>query len=469
MYANRETGRYYMAAKRKDIGIGVILLIVLLTAGCSKNKHEGEKIRDYDSIGRTGTLKAATIYGTSTYFILKDEQFGFDYELLKKFADEKGLKLDLRIAKSESELTAMIDSGEVDIVAYRLPMTNEYKKKYLYTNNVFVSKQVLVQRSGPDEITNVVQLLGKEVVVTEDSKYHQRLSNLNEELGGGIKIRTVADSVSEDDLIELVSQDSIDYTIAEMDIALLNKTYYKNLECKMAVSFSQRSAWVVRRETPDLGDSINAWIARSVTHKYYKGLYDRYFSKAKFFDNHEVQIPRGAISPYDGLFKKYSAEINRDWRLVAAIAHEESRFDPTVVSWLGARGIMQVMPATARGLGYSTDNLDDPETSILIGVKCLKRLEHIFSRVEDRDERMKFVIAAYNCGPGHVTDAQKLARKYGYNPHHWYGNVEKYLILKSQKEYYTDPDVKSGYFRGERTAKYVNDVLATYHKYMRRK
>ncbi|MBP5742837.1 MAG: transporter substrate-binding domain-containing protein [Paludibacteraceae bacterium] len=448
----------------------IIMTVVSLVALCScAKKEEQRKVRDYDSIVASDTLRAATLYGSSTYFILQDEPFGFDYELLNKFADEKSLKLSLTIANSVSELTALLDSGKVDLIACRLPVTNEYKQKYCYADNVYITRQVLVQRSGADELTNVVQLLGKEVYVNEGSKYEQRLRNMNEELGGGIIIRTVSDTVSDDDLIEMVSKDSIDYAVVENDIAMLNKTYYQNIDCKLAVSFPQRSAWAVRKDCPQLLDSINGWLGKDVKRSNYNELYNKYFTKAKFFGDQKVVIPRGAISPYDDLFKKYAKGTPWDWRLLAAIAYEESRFDPTVVSWLGARGIMQVMPSVARRLGYSVDRISEPETSIEVGVVLLKRLDRFFASVPDESERLKFILASYNAGHSHVVDAMNLATKYGYDPHIWYGNVEHFLLLESVHEYYTDPVVKSGYFRAEGTVRYIEKVLSTYCKYMLRR
>lgn len=444
----------------------LLMVSVIVLASCSKK--EEIRVRDYDSIKSTDTLRTATLYGSSTYFIMQNEAFGFDYELLRKFAEDKSLHLSITLANSVSELTAMLDSGKVDLIAYRLPVTNENKKKYFYTNNEYITNQVLVQRAGRGELTNVVQLLGKEVVVKENSKYEQRLKNMNEELGGGIKINAIPDTVTDDDLIEMVSDGKIDYTVVENDIALLNRTYYRNIDCKMAISFPQRAAWAVRNDCPQLRDSINFWFSNSLNSKYYHRLYDKYFTQAKFFDSKEVKIPKGAISPYDALFKKHAEGTPWDWRLLAAIAHAESSFDPSKVSWLGAKGIMQVMPSTAAHIGFNTSNLDDPETSITIAVKYLKYLDRMFSTVGDRGERLKFVLAAYNAGPSHVIDAMKLASKYGYNSHIWYDNVEKYLILKSLSEYYSDPVCKSGYFRAERTVRYISDVLSTYSKYVSR-
>ena len=184
-----------------------------------------------------------------------------------------------------------------------------------------------------------------------------------------------------------------------------------------------------------------------------------------FFAQKKVRIPKGAISPFDHFFKKYAVEINWDWRLVAAVAFHESRFDSTQVSWAGAAGIMQLMPRTAANFGLSRRNIRNPEKNIEAGVQYIKSLNLSFRKVENKEERIKFILAAYNSGPAHILDAMALAKKYGKNPHIWYNNVEYFLIKKSEPEYYNDPVVKYGRFRGKETAAYVVNTLETFEKY----
>ena len=165
------------------------------------------------------------------------------------------------------------------------------------------------------------------------------------------------------------------------------------------------------------------------------------------------------ISPYDDLFKKYAKEINWDWRLLASLVYAESNFNPNVVSWAGARGLMQLMPATARAMGVPPGKEQDPEESLKGGIKYITHLQELFAKIPDEQERIKFVLAAYNAGYGHITDAMALAKKYGCNPYVWEHNVSHYILLKSNEEYYQDPVCKNGYFRGTETYNFVHDVL----------
>lgn len=444
-----------------------LALSLLLLLSCKKTNTQ-PVVYDFPQIQAKDTLVAATIYGSSSYFIFKGEEMGFDYELCSRFAEDNGLVLQIKVAKSVPELISMLDRGEVDMIACGLSITNELKRKFTFSDNQYVNNQVLIQRTSRKEITNVVDLIGKQVSVIRGSKYEDRINNLNEELGGGIKISTVNDSVSVDNLIEQVAMGKIDFTIAENDAAMLNKTYFRNLHIKQAVSFNQRSAWAMRKNTPLLSKAVNAWYDTKVEKTHYKYLYNKYFVKAKYFGDRKIKIPKGAISPFDNLFKRFSKELKWDWQLLAAICYEESRFDTTVVSWVGAQGLMQLMPRTAAEYGLDEFTITEPAANIEASVKYIKHLDKMFAKVE-KEERTKFILAAYNCGPSHVLDAMALANKYGKDTAIWYGNVEYCLQLKSNKEYYNDPVVKSGYFRSGQTVHYVNEVLQTYERYKRRK
>lgn len=446
----------------------VLILSVLLLFSCKKKEVQKQSY-DFPDIQKKDTLVAATLYGSSSYFIFKGQEMGFDYELCSRFAEDNGLILKIKVAKSNQEMINMLERKEVDLIACGLPITKENKRKMIFAENQYVNNQVLIQRASRKEITNVVDLIGKEIVVIKGSKYEERLKNLNEELGGGINIKSVEDSVSVDNLIEQVAMGKIYFTIAENDAALLNKTYFHNLDIKLDVSFNQRSAWAVRTNTPKLAKAINAWYASKVEKSHYKYLYDKYFVKAKYFGNRTIKVPKGAISPFDKLFKKHAKDLSWDWQLLAAICFEESRFDTTMVSWAGARGLMQLMPRTAGEYGLTPDNMTNPNDNVDAAVKYLKSLDKIFTKVTDKEERLKFILAAYNGGPSHVLDAIALAGKYGKKTDVWYGNVESSMLWLSNREYYNDPLVKSGYYRSGLAVRYVNDVLQTYERFKRRK
>lgn len=170
------------------------------------------------------------------------------------------------------------------------------------------------------------------------------------------------------------------------------------------------------------------------------------------------------LSPYDNLIKEGAVTLGWDWRLLAAVIYQESRFHPEDESWAGARGLMQLMPETAERFG--ANDLNDPRQSLRAGVKYLKYLDRYWSKtIKDPDERIKFVLASYNSGLGHILDAQKLASKYKKDPAKWKDNVGEFLLKKSIPDYYQDPVVKSGYCKCEEPVNYVSSVLDRYEEY----
>lgn len=313
-------------------------------------------------------------------------------------------------------------------------------------------------------VTDVTQLIGKEVYIKHNTKYHKRLLNLDAELGNGILIKDVEkDTVTVEDLIEMVAQKEIDYTVADEYIAKLNKTYYRNIDVSLPLSFEQRSSWAVSKNTPELAKELNRWFTDNSRTREYKSILKKYFelSKQPDFDfNLLPKLPKGSVSLYDTLFKKYASISGYDWHLLASVAYQESRFKPEVASWAGAVGLMGLMPRTAKVFGVSGDDLKNPELSIKAGAELINKLDGMFAKISDPEQRLKFVLAAYNGGNGHIADAQALARKYNDNPYKWDGNVEKYIELKSKPEYYNDSVCKNGYLRGAEVVKYVQQVTA---------
>ncbi len=424
--------------------------------------------RDWAEIQARDTITAVTLYGSTTYFLYKMQAMGYEYDLIRDFANQHKLKLQMLVADNSDHLMEMLESGEADVAAYPLQVTSLEDNNLLFCGQESFSTQVLVQRAdkGDTLLTDVTQLIGKEVYVRPSSRFAERLDHLNNELGGGILIRELpSDSASIEDLIEMVSKGDIPYTIADDNTARLNKTYFWNINISLAVSFMQRASWAVRKNSPALAEAINQWAEDNEGKRIYKATIKRYFELSKHPVEAEMPpVKDGHISPYDDLFRKHAVTLGWDWQLLASIAYQESRFEPNVVSWVGAEGLMGIMPSTARALGVTPHELKDPDVGIRTGVECLRRFRQGFSKITDVQEKIKFVLASYNAGIGHIFDAQRLAEKYGKNPQLW-SDVSEYIRLKSDPAYYNDPVCKHGYLRGMETYDYVEEVMNRYGYY----
>jgi len=213
---------------------------------------------------------------------------------------------------------------------------------------------------------------------------------------------------------------------------------------------------------------LDDWIMSFKKTRKYRQIYHRYFESSRIPSRMESEyhsISGGKISKYDKQVKTISAEYNWDWRLIASIIYHESRFNADAGSWAGAYGLMQVMPSTAKSLGV--ENFKQPKQNIEAGILLLNWLNSQFlESIPDSTERIKFVLASYNIGLGHVKDAQRLAEKYGKENTIWENNVDFYLLNKSTEKYYKDPVVRWGYARGEEAYNYVNKVIHNYEHYL---
>jgi membrane-bound lytic murein transglycosylase F len=248
---------------------------------------------------------------------------------------------------------------------------------------------------------------------------------------------------------------------------MVNTTYYDNLDISLEISEKSSVGWAVRTNSPQLEVAINDWLSKKRGSGYLATLYSKYFlnSKNSYFRSNSAFSSLGGnkISEYDDIIKKAAESLGWDWRLLASLVYKESAFDPEATSYAGASGLLQLMPVTLERFGVEDAN--DPYQSLMGGVNFLRYLDKFWrERIPESNERIKFILASYNIGHGHVEDAWRLTLKYGKNPQYW-ENVSYFLKLKTDPEYYRDPIVKSGYAKGHVAVNYVEDILILYNSY----
>lgn len=433
---------------------------------------------DLPKIKERGYLTAIMENSSTGLFVYKGKTMGYEYELLKLFCNEHGIELRINIIQNIEEAFQKLNAGEGDILAYNLTVTKDRKERIAFTHYHKLQRQVLIQRKPKNWrkmklheieerlIRNPVDLIGKEVVVRPHSAYYDRLANLSNEIGGDILIVPSGTHDETEELIQQVADSTIQYTVAEEDIALVNATYYRILDVKTPVSFSTQIAWGIRKNADELLAELNSWILRMRKRTDYYVIYDKYFRSSKSALRRSrskyASFRDRAFSPYDSLIKEAAVELGWDWLLLAAQIYRESKFDDGVESWAGAIGLMQVMQAT--GEEYGVEDLYDPRQNIHAGTRHLKWLISQWSHIEDEQERIKFVLASYNVGLGHLQDAVKLVEKYGGDTSKW-DDVSEFLMKKSHSQYYNDPVVEYGYCRGTEPVEYVRRILAIYLNY----
>lgn len=457
--------------------------IILFSTSCkNKTKQESPEVitptNALDRIYEEQKLIAITDYSSTNYFIYKGQPMGFHYELLKLYADFIGVKLELKIENNLDKAFQQLQNQECDVLGIDLTVTKKRSEIISFTTPLNQSRQVLVQRKPENYkslsskeiekqlIRNQLELGGKTVYVQGNSSFAERLHNLSNEIGDTINIKEDTE-FHEERLITMVAKGEIDYTVCDEHVGMVNSTYYPLLDVKTPISFPQNLAWGVNKGSFKLQKSIDKWLTAFKETKKYTYLYNKYFKNKKsvaIFESEFNSLEGGKISKYDDLIKKYAKEIDWDWRLLASLIYQESRFDPNVVSWAGAFGLMQLMPVTADRFGASPAS--STEVQIAAGVKFIKYLDDRFrNRITDENERILFILASYNAGPGHIFDAQRLAEKNGKDSSVWFGNVDTFLLLKSNPQYYHDPVVKHGYSRGIESYNFVKQIMERYEHY----
>ena len=465
--------------------VSFIFCITLFLTACMKSQQEADAEPDeltqlppvefdLDKIKERGSLIAVVDNSTTSYFIYKGQPMGYEYELLTLLAEDLGVELKLIITSEIDDAMTKLNNGEGDIIAYNLTVTKKRAEIISFTDHLTLSRQVLVQKK-PDNwrqmklheieklmIRDQIELIDEEVHVRKSSSFVSRLQNLSEEMGGDVVIVEESGNVEVENLIHRVAEGDIKFTVADENVAKLNATYHKNLDIETPISFSQRIAWGMRNNSTQLLQTTNSWLAKMKKEVPFYTIYDRYFesSKASLRRVHSdySTLVGHQLSPYDSLISKGALELGWNWELLAALIFQESKFNPKAGSWVGAKGLMQLMPATAKQFGASDP--EDPQQGITAGVKYLKWLDEFWqSKVPDDEERVKFILGSYNVGQGHVLDARKLSNKYGKNSTIWDDNVAFYLLKKSEPEFYNDPVVSSGYCRGREPVHYVEEIL----------
>jgi len=464
---------------------GYILFIILLLAqlsSCVKETPRKEikqtSFTDLDGIRQNGKLVAVTDFNSTNYFIYKGTPMGFHYELLKSFSEYSGLNLEIITENDINRSVEMLNSGEADLLAVDLSVNSIKGRELKSTGTTGRTRQVLIQRKpnrwnsmtpaqvDKELVKDRTGLYGKTVYIQSGSSAVDCLKELNYKSNG--KITVIEVPYETEDLVSLVAKREIDFAVCDENMAQVNTGYYPVIDARTVLSQFEDLAWGVRKlKSEQLSALFNNWLDNYRKSNSYAILYSKYFRNS--WSNNIVKsdyytLSTGKVSPWDVYIKSFSDTINWDWRLLTSLIYQESRFDPYVTSFAGAYGLMQVMPATGRSFGI--DIKASPVNNIRAGVRYLRYLQDFFAeRIPDENERLKFILAAYNAGEGNILDAMKLAEKHGKNPLVWDNNVAYFLLKKTEPGYYNDPVVKFGYCRGDESVNFVSEILQRYSEY----
>lgn len=424
---------------------------------------------DLAGIKKRGAIRVLTRNNPISYFLYRGRQFGFEYELAKMIADELGVRLEVVVPPSHDQLIPWLLAGKGDFIAASMTVTARRAKRVAFTKRYFEVDQMVVQKIGGMKWTSIADLAGKTVHVRKSSSYYSSLVDLRTTIGA-FEIVEVPEDVDTATILDWVGEGKLPLTIADEHFVGMMTTFDTPIEAVAVVARPSATppdkrniAFAVRPSSAALKAHLDGWVTRNYRGLNYNVAKKRYFENKKtIIQGQERSAETGQLSPYDAVIKKYASKYGFDWRLMAAQAYAESRFDPKAKSWVGARGLFQVMPRTGRALGFT--NLEDPEQGVQAGIKYMNRLMKRFDPSIPFRQRVRFSLAAYNAGLGHVMDARRLAAEMGLNPDRWFHNVEKAMLLLQEPQY--AKRARHGYCRGTEPVKYVSRIQSYYDAYV---
>lgn len=422
---------------------------------------------DLPGIREARTLRMATRNNAANYFVWRGQLLGFEYEMAQRFADELGLRLEVTVAASDEALLELVRDGEADIAAAFLGPIAQDDTGIAWSRHYHAARQQVVGRRAGERITGIEDLAGRTFHVPDDSRQALTLRLMAQVHDIDLEIETVAPEQESEATLQRVADGDYDLTLVDEHILHNAMIWIDGLQPHIAVGRDITHHWAMRANNPELRAAVDEFLARQYRSTFYNTLYAKYFhdrERVRGFSMQRIDLQHGReISPWDDMVQEYARQYGFDWRLVLAQIYQESSFNPEGRSWVGAEGLMQIMPRTARQLGVD-GNLTDPETSIRAGIRYLDWLRDRFEEDLRIHDRMWFTLAAYNAGIGHVRDARQLADRLGHDRDRWFGNVEIAMEKLSQREYFQH--ARFGYVRGGEPVEYVRSIRERYQAYL---
>jgi membrane-bound lytic murein transglycosylase F len=419
-----------------------------------------------EEIRRRKVLRVLTRNNAATTYLYRGDQVGFEFELARQFARSLKCRIEVVIPPAFDDLIPWLLEGRGDLIAASMTATPDRAKRVAFTMPYLEAREMVVVRAGEKGVETPEDLVGRPITVRPASAYHDALLALEQQRGLHLTIDPAPEWRETEDLIAAVADGEYEVTVADSHILAIELSWRNDVRGAFEIGEPAGIAWAVRPRDHELLAAANRFLRHHTRGStFFNILRRRYFTDREKISGRVRDRPRvsGRVSPYDDLFRKYGRQIGVDWRLLAAQAYQESRFDPDARSWAGAQGLMQILPRTGSGLGIKGD-LHDPETGIRAGAQYLKRLTERYNPKLPIAERLRFALGAYNAGPGHIRDARRLARKKGLDPNIWAGNVERVLPLLARREYARQ--ARYGYCRCREPVRYVREIQERYRRYI---
>jgi len=421
------------------------------------------RLEDLPKIQERKILRVITYQSPGNYFFNNGKMHGFEYGFIKKFAESKQLSVDVVLANSHEQMRELLLSGDGDIIAASLPENSLNDENIKMTRAYDFSAPVIIGRDTENSLVDIRDLEGRRIALAPESPYRDFLQGIQRR-GINFEIIDTDEDVNIEETLYRVSHAMHDLTILGSHQVKAELTRQYGLKALFTLSEPVAQTWAVRVSDHKLLTAVNDYITKEYRRDTYNTLYSKYLSRPKNIKDGSILIAFvDKLSPYDELLKLNAEQHSFDWRLIAAQMYQESQFDPEAVSYAGAEGLMQIMPATADELGI--EDLYDPKSNIAAGVKYMKILRDQFEQELPLEDKTWFTLASYNAGFTRVKNARTLADKMGLDSDRWFGNVEK-AMLALAKPYTREGEVRRLCDCGQAVI-YVREIRSLYHNYVR--
>lgn len=432
------------------------------------NKHHlefniaGVHLDDLPGIKERKILRLITYNNGVNYYFSGGRFYGFEYELIRKFARAQKMRVDVVLANSHEEMQHLLLSGKGDVIAASLPVNSIESGRIQFSVPYDFSAPLVIGRAGDKPILDVRDLAGRRIALVPESPFRLQLEKIRAR-GIDFELEIAAAGVDTETAISRVADGVYDLTVLDGNQFNRELAAQYRVQAHFPLSEPVPHGWAVRTGDVQLLGALNEFAKEEYRGKFYNALYAKYVERPYSTKQDKIIAHADQLSPYDDLVRKYAERYSFDWRLIVAQMYQESQFDPAAISHAGAEGLMQIMPATAAGIGVN--DLADPATSIKTGIKYLGMLRDQFENDLLLEDRTWFSLASYNAGLGHVKKARAEAIKMGLDPNRWFGNVEK-AMLALARPFEKDGEIVRNCRCGE-TVVYVHEIRTLYNNYVR--
>jgi membrane-bound lytic murein transglycosylase F len=437
-----------------NLRLALLLVLTGVVAGCTNPPPVLEQIQ------AAGELVVVTRNSPTTYYEGPEGIKGLEYDLVQLFAEQLKVKVRFVLADSLADIFAMVTDGSAHIAAAGLTVLPSRKTRLKFGPSYQEITPQVVYRAGSRRPASVADLVDSQLEVMAGSSHELALRKLQKDYPG-LTWQAHLDLESEQ-LLYLVREQVIDYTIADSNEVALNRRYYPELRVAFDLTEPQQLAWALAHSSDSsLYQEVSDFFEKIKQDGTLEQLIERYYGYVEslnLVDNRTFQRHVAQRLPaYRSYFLEAAEATGIDWRLLAAIGYQESHWNPDAVSPTGVRGIMMLTLGTAKRL--EVVDRSDPQESILGGARYLRIVQKKIPERIPEPDRLWFTLAGYNIGFGHLEDARILTQRQGADPDKW-ADVKQRLPLLSQKKWYET--TRHGYARGREPVTYVDNVRSYY-------